>query len=52
MVQEYNCNLPCANTGVVYGIGLYRLNLDRTLQLGQCFVALLQGRAVPLYGTQ
>jgi hypothetical protein len=36
----------------VYGIGLYRQGLDRTLQLGQCFAALLQGRAAPLFEMQ
>jgi hypothetical protein len=52
MVQEHNYNPPCANTDVVYGIGLYRIGLDRTLQLGQGFKALLSGRTVLLYGTQ
>jgi hypothetical protein len=50
MVQEHNYALGCANTDCVYGIGLYRCGLDRTLQLGQCFAALLQGRVVPLFG--
>jgi hypothetical protein len=49
MVQEHNYNLACANTDVVYGIGLYRISLDRTLQLGQSFKQLLSGRAVLLY---
>jgi hypothetical protein len=52
MVQEHNYTLDCANTDRVYGIGLYRIGLDRTLQLGQCFEALLSGRTVPLFGTQ
>jgi|TARA_B110000971_G_scaffold199451_1_gene216765 hypothetical protein len=52
MVQEHNYTLACANTDRVYGIGLYRINLDRTLQLGQSFKQLLSGRAVLLYGTQ
>jgi hypothetical protein len=41
MVQEHNYNLACANTDVVYGIGLYRIGLDRTLQLGRCLLAAL-----------
>jgi hypothetical protein len=52
MVQEHNYSLPCANTGVVYGIGLYRIGLDRTLQLGQSLKALLSRRDVLLSGTQ
>ena len=54
MVQEHNYTLACANTDRVYGIGLYRLGLDRTLQLGHCSAlikALLSGRTVLLYGT-
>jgi hypothetical protein len=50
MVQEHNYTLGCANTDCVSGIGLYHCGLDRTLQLGQCFAAVLQGRAVPLFG--
>ena len=50
--QEHNYSLKSTNTEMVYGIGIYRVGLDRGLQLGQNFAALLRGRSVPLWGSQ